>query len=63
VLDSWNVQAFPMVYVIDAGGVIRHRNLHGDELNKAVEALVKEAETKAKDEEKTPAASPASGEK
>lgn len=44
VLDDWNVQAFPMIYVIDAAGVIQHRNIHGDELNKAVEALVKEAE-------------------
>ena len=51
VLDDWNVQAFPMVYVIDAAGVIRHRNIHGDELNKAVEALVKEAEA-SKAEEK-----------
>jgi peroxiredoxin len=44
VLDAWNVQAFPTIYVIDAAGVIRHRNIHGDELNKAVETLVKEAE-------------------
>jgi peroxiredoxin len=49
VLDTWNVQAFPTVYVIDAAGVIRHRNIRGDELNKAVEALVKEAEALAKE--------------
>jgi peroxiredoxin len=62
VLDAWNVQAFPMVYVIDAKGVIQHRNIHGDELNKAVEALVKEAEAKPKDTDE-PAASKPSGEK
>jgi peroxiredoxin len=56
VLDAWNVQAFPTVYLIDATGVIRHRNIHGDELNKAVEWLVKHAEAKAKDEEKEPPA-------
>jgi peroxiredoxin/TolA-binding protein len=44
VLDAWNVQAFPTVYLIDAAGVIRHRNIHGEELNKAVESLLKEAE-------------------
>jgi thiol-disulfide isomerase/thioredoxin len=44
VLDAWNVQAFPTVYVIDAEGVIRHRNIQGDELSRAIEALVKEAE-------------------
>jgi hypothetical protein len=46
-----------MVYVIDAKGVIRHRNLHGDELNKAVEVLVTEAEAKPRETEKEPAAS------
>jgi peroxiredoxin len=62
VLDAWNVQAFPTVYLIDAAGVIRHRNIHGDELNKAVEALIKEAEGKGKDAEKEPAAGkPGSG--
>lgn len=63
VLDAWNVQAFPTVYVIDAAGVIRHRNIHGDELNKAIESLVKEAEVKGKDTERDPAASNVGGEK
>jgi len=44
VLDEWNVQAFPTVYLIDAAGVIRYRNLQGEELKKAVALLVKEAE-------------------
>jgi len=63
VLDAWNVQAFPTVYVIDAAGVIRHRNIHGDELNKAIDALVKEAESKASDGEKEPTAKQQDGEK
>lgn len=50
VLDTWNVQAFPAIYVIDAAGVIRYRNIQGDELNKAVETLVKEAEQSAKEQ-------------
>jgi peroxiredoxin/TolA-binding protein len=44
VLDAWNVQAFPTIYVIDAQGKIRHRNLFDGELASAVESLVKEAE-------------------
>jgi len=45
VLDAWNVQAFPMVYLIDAKGIIRYRNIRDNELDKAVETLVKEAES------------------
>lgn len=48
VVDAWNVQAFPTVYLIDADGVIRYRNLHDEELDKAIEKLVAEAEAKQK---------------
>ena len=44
ILSGWNVSAFPTIYVIDAKGVIRHKNLRGEALEKAVEELVKEAE-------------------
>lgn len=43
---KWNVRAWPTIYVIDAEGVIRHRDIHGPEYERAVEKLVKEAEKK-----------------
>ena len=42
-LKTWNVRFFPTIYVIDAKGVIRHKGLRGEELEKAVEKLVAEA--------------------
>jgi thiol-disulfide isomerase/thioredoxin len=42
-LKTWNVRFFPTVYVIDARGVIRHKNVRGAELEKAVEKLLAEA--------------------
>ena len=46
ILEDWNVEGFPTVYVIDAKGVIRHRNLRGEALEEAVNALIKELEVK-----------------
>lgn len=43
-LKDWNIRFFPTIYVIDAKGVIRYKNIRGAELDKAVEKLV--AETK-----------------
>ena len=43
-VKQWNVRFFPTIYVIDAKGVIRHKNIRGEELEKAVDKLV--AETK-----------------
>lgn len=39
----WNIKGWPAVFVIDANGVIRHRDLRGEPLNRAVEQLVNEA--------------------
>lgn len=41
-LKQWNVRFFPTIYVIDAKGVIRHKQLRGEELEKAVEKLLAE---------------------
>jgi len=49
ILLDWGVRAFPTVYVIDAKGVIRHKQVGSQgmkELEELIERLVKEAETK-----------------
>jgi thiol-disulfide isomerase/thioredoxin len=43
ILEDWDVRFFPTIYVIDAAGVIRHRDLRGEELEKAVNELLKES--------------------
>jgi len=45
ILEKWNVKFFPTIYVIDAKGTIRHKNLRGKDLDDAVDSLVKEIET------------------
>jgi peroxiredoxin len=44
VLKAFKVEFFPNIYVIDAKGVIRHKHIRGEELEKAIEELIKEAE-------------------
>jgi hypothetical protein len=38
--NSWNVSGWPTIYVLDHNGVIRHRDLRGEDLEKAVDALI-----------------------
>jgi len=40
---KWNVQGWPTIYILDAKGVIRYRDLRGEEMEAAVLALIKEA--------------------
>ena len=47
IATTWNVSGWPTIYLIDARGVIRHKNLRGDELEAALDALVAEAESAA----------------
>jgi peroxiredoxin len=47
---TWNVRGWPTGYVIDHNGIIRYKNLKGRELEVAVEQLLQEVETSAKDE-------------
>ena len=39
---QWQVQAYPTTYVIDAEGRLRYRNVHGEDLDRAVAALLDE---------------------
>ena len=41
---AWNVKGWPTIYVIDHEGVIRAKNVRGDDLDAAIEELVKKAE-------------------
>ena len=43
-IDVLNVQHFPTIFVLDPKGVIRYTELRGEELEKAVNSLLKEAE-------------------
>ncbi|MGI9456781.1 MAG: redoxin domain-containing protein [Aeoliella sp.] len=42
-----NIASYPTVYVLDGEGVIRHKNMKGEELETAVEALLEELEASA----------------
>jgi hypothetical protein len=42
IATRWNVTGWPTIYVLDDRGVIRYKNVRGDELDKAVDVLLKE---------------------
>jgi thiol-disulfide isomerase/thioredoxin len=46
-MQDWDIRGIPAIFVLDGEGVIRYRDVRGDELEKAVNALLKEAEAKA----------------
>jgi thiol-disulfide isomerase/thioredoxin len=46
IVEEWDVQGFPTIYVLDAKGVIRSKDVRDAELEKAVNELLKEMETK-----------------
>jgi len=41
---KWNVSGWPTIYVIDAEGIIRAKNVRGKQLEEWIEKLVTEAE-------------------
>jgi hypothetical protein len=42
--NAWNVHGWPTIYVLDAKGVIRYKNVRGGAMEEAVEKLLKETE-------------------
>ena len=42
IAKAWNVKGWPTIYVLDAKGVIRHRDLRDKELDDAIDTLLKE---------------------
>ncbi len=45
-IEDWNVEYFPTIYVIDAKGVIRHKDLRDQKLEEAVDELLKDVDQK-----------------
>jgi len=44
ITEKWNVHSWPMIYVLDASGTIRYKNITGKALRRAVEELLYEIE-------------------
>ena len=44
IATAWGVHSWPTIYVLDAKGVIRYKNVRGEQLDKAVDELLKEME-------------------
>jgi hypothetical protein len=42
IATAWNVSGWPTIYVLDDKGVIRYKNVRGEEMDKAVNTLLKE---------------------
>lgn len=52
VIETWNVQAYPTTFLIDANGVIRQRNPDSERLEAEIERLVKEKNSAPKPQDK-----------
>ena len=44
IATRWNVSGWPTIYVMDAKGVIRYRDVREEAMDKAVDALIEELE-------------------
>jgi hypothetical protein len=43
--EAWHVSGWPSIWVIDAKGVIRYRDVRGEAMDKAVDTLLAELES------------------
>ena len=48
---KWNVRGWPTIYILDGEGKIRYKNVRGEALDKAVDTLLAELESKPKKSE------------
>ncbi len=46
--SKWNVSGWPTIYVLDADGRIRFKNVRGEKMDEAVDQLLAELKTKKK---------------
>jgi hypothetical protein len=44
IASKWNVTGWPTIYVLDAKGVIRYRDVRGEKMDEAVNKLLQEVE-------------------
>ena len=44
--DAWRVRGWPTIYVLDANGIIRARDVRGEAMDRAVDALLAELDGK-----------------
>lgn len=44
--QAWRVTSWPSIFVLDAQGIIRFRNVRGEAMDRAVDELLKEVEGK-----------------
>src|SRR5262249_40105435 len=42
--NKWKINSYPSIFVIDAKGVIRYKNVRGEAMDKAVDTLLEEME-------------------
>jgi hypothetical protein len=42
---KWNVRGWPTIYVLDANGVIRYKNVREEKMDEAVDTLLAEMQT------------------
>ena len=42
--QEYNIQSMPTIYVLDAKGIIRYKDVRGEEMDKAVDQLLAELE-------------------
>lgn len=42
---AWNIHSWPTTFVLDSKGIIRFKNVRDDQMEQAVESLLKEVET------------------
>ena len=43
IATKWDIYSWPTTYLIDSKGIIRYKNLRGEELDEAIEKLMSEA--------------------
>jgi hypothetical protein len=46
--EAWHVGGWPTIYVLDGAGVIRYRDVRGEDMDRAVDQLLSELETQKK---------------
>jgi hypothetical protein len=48
IAQAWHVRGWPTIYVLDGNGVIRYRDVRGEDMDRAVDQLLAEMEGKGK---------------